>query len=181
MKHASDILKHEHEAILLSLSMLEEICRRLEQGESIPVSDITGIINFLKLFADQCHHGKEEGILFPALEEAGIPRLNGPVGVMLDEHDSGRIFIRNMDSSITDTGIEKEKFIRSATDYISLLRAHIAKENNVLFPMGDMRLRPEKQAELIELFKKFEEETTGAEKHGEFHRMLEAMRKKYPV
>lgn len=180
MKNASDDLKHEHEAILLSLRILERMCGRIEAGAAVPVSDIMEIINFLKLFADKCHHGKEEGFLFPALEEAGIPRNNGPIGVMLAEHDMGRGFIREMESAAAAGEINGEKFTRPASGYISLLRAHIDKENNVLFPMGDSKLAPQKQAELIEQFEKFEEETTGPEKHEEFHRMLSAMKKKYP-
>jgi hemerythrin-like domain-containing protein len=35
-------------------------------------------MEFLTVFVDKCHHGKEEEFLFPALEAAGIAREGGP-------------------------------------------------------------------------------------------------------
>ena len=58
-------------------------------------------IGFLKEFADKCHHGKEEGLLFPAMVAAGIPDKGGPIGVMLAEHTQGRQFIRDMEESLS--------------------------------------------------------------------------------
>jgi hemerythrin-like domain-containing protein len=36
------------------------------------------MMEFLSVFADTCHHGKEEDFLFPGLEAAGIPNEGGP-------------------------------------------------------------------------------------------------------
>jgi len=41
---------------------------------------------FLEVFVDKCHHGEEEKVLFPAMEEAGIPRQGVPIGVMIYEY-----------------------------------------------------------------------------------------------
>ena len=49
----------------------------------------------------------------------------------------------------------------NARGYIDLLRAHIGKENNVLFPMADRALTPEDQAHLAQEFERFEAEETG--------------------
>ena len=179
MERASDDLKHEHDAILFSLNILEEICRRIESGRDVPAGDLSGITGFLKLFADKCHHGKEEGFLFPALEEAGIPRQNGPIGVMLSEHDKGRNFIKGMEGAIKENGVDKTGFTEAARGYISLLRDHIEKENKVLFPMGDSKLTAAKQEELIHSFGEFEEKVIGAGKHEELHAMLNDYKKRY--
>ncbi len=53
------------------------------------------------MFADQCHHGKEEDLLFPAMEAAGIPRESGPIGVMLEEHNIGRQYVRGMAEAVS--------------------------------------------------------------------------------
>lgn len=55
----------------------------------VPVEPLEQLLNFFRVFADLCHHGKEEQYLFPALEAAGIPRESGPAGVMLAEHAEG--------------------------------------------------------------------------------------------
>lgn len=179
MERASQDLMHEHEAILFSLKVLEEICNMVESRKDVLIKDITDLIDFLKLFADKCHHGKEEGFLFPALKEAGIPSDNGPIAVMLAEHTMGRDFIRQMQESATDKAFRKDEFGKSARGYISLMRAHIQKENNVLFPMGDAKLSDAKQRELIESFKKFEEDVIGKGKHEELHKQLNVFNSKY--
>ena len=53
-------------------------------------------MEFIATFADHNHHGKEEDILFPAMEKAGFPRDGGPVGVMLMEHTQGREYVGAM-------------------------------------------------------------------------------------
>ena len=179
MKRASDDLMHEHEAILFSLNVLEKIYSSVESGMEVPVKDINDLIDFLKLFADKCHHGKEEGLLFPALQQAGMPLEDGPIRVMLDEHNTGRNFIKQMQESVSGNRISKDEFVKAARGYVSLLRNHIDKENNILFPMGDKMLSEAKQAELIDAFEKFEEEVIGRGKHEELHRQLEEFNKKY--
>jgi hemerythrin-like domain-containing protein len=179
MEKASQDLIHEHNAILLTLSILEKICTSLETKREVDYLDIPQIIDFIKTFADKCHRGKEEGFLFPALEEAGIKKENGPIGLMLLEHEKGRELVRLMQSSISDESIQIEKFVESSTAYINLLRNHIEKENSILFPMGDARLSQEKQNELLNKFETFEDEVIGKGKHHELHQMLEKFEAKY--
>lgn len=179
MKTASSDLINEHKAILLILEILEKISNSLESSNETDLNDIKDIIEFLKVFADECHHGKEEDYFFPALEKAGIKKENGPIGVMLLEHTQGRIYIKNMQESFTDDIFRKEDFIMAARAYVFLLRNHIEKENSVLFPMGDSKLSEEKQLELLDEFEKFEENVIGRGKHDEFHSMLHRLKQKY--
>lgn len=179
MKTASQDLVHEHNAILLTLSILEKICSSLKAEKEVDSHDIHRIIDFIKTFADKCHHGKEEGFLFPALEKAGIPKQNGPIGIMLLEHEKGRELVKLMQGSISKESIQIEKFVESSNAYIKLLRNHIEKENTVLFPMGDARLSQEKQNELLNNFETFEDEVIGKGKHHELHQMLEEFKAKY--
>lgn len=57
-----------------------------------------------------------------------------------------------MRESIVDHKINKSAFVYAASSYITLLRGHIEKENNILFPMGDMRLSESAQKEFLENF-----------------------------
>jgi len=68
---ATDELKKEHHAIELMLKILKAVSAKLEQGEQILADHLNGIMAFLTVFVDKCHHGKEEEFLFPALEAAG--------------------------------------------------------------------------------------------------------------
>ena len=83
MINASEELRCEHELIKKALNLLEDIASGIVQKVKPDVSDLTELINFVIVFADKCHHGKEEDLYFPSLEEAGIPNHGGPIGVML--------------------------------------------------------------------------------------------------
>src|SRR5512137_1052010 len=89
-------LKEEHREIELMLKILEKACKKLESGEKVSPEHLEKIVEFIRVFVDKCHHAKEEDQLFPAMEEAGIPKQGGPIGVMLLEHDMGRESVREM-------------------------------------------------------------------------------------
>jgi len=93
-------LSREHQAILLMIRILERMSDRLEAGENVDLTHLEKAVDFIKVFADKCHHGKEEDLLFPAMEKAGIPKTGGPLGVMLHEHVEGRGFVKAMSYSL---------------------------------------------------------------------------------
>jgi len=185
---ATDELKAEHEGITLMLRVLEEIVSQVESGREVDPEDIAQVIEFFKVFADACHHGKEEQLLFPALEEAGIPRLGGPVAVMLHEHDQGRRYVQQMALAalagrnlpeFVHTGPNMLEFADAARNYVELLTNHIRKENEILFKMADQVLTPEKQGELRQAFEELERDLIGEGVHEALHAMMERMADKY--
>jgi len=178
MSKAIDELKHDHDAILSALNILDAMVGRLGKAGAPSAEDLKGFIGFLKEFADKCHHGKEEGILFPALTDAGMPKQGGPVAVMLSEHVEGRTFIKEMDHAVSGA-VDVTAFTQAAQGYADLLRAHIAKENDVLFPAAE-RLLPSPELETIHgKFEQHEETVLGHGRHEELHAMLKELRKKY--
>jgi len=179
MKTASQELIHEHEAILVALAIVEKMSKLFQSEKDVETIDIKKILEFIKVFADKCHHGKEEGLLFPALEEAGFSSQMGPVGVMLYEHDLGRGLIGKMSESVSGSTVDKKTFFQAALQYAHLMRGHIDKENNILFPMGDAALSESKQQELLAKFQLHEETVVGAGKHEEFHALLNEFKVKY--
>ena len=80
---ATKILIDEHRVIERVLAVLEKAADRLEVDQGVQADYFLNAAEFIKGFADGCHHRKEEGVLFPAMEAAGIPRQGGPIGVML--------------------------------------------------------------------------------------------------
>jgi hemerythrin-like domain-containing protein len=176
-------LKHEHQAVLKALAILEKVGRALEEGQTGTLDDAGRVMEFLTVFVDRCHHGKEENILFPALVQAGVPGEGGPVGVMLTEHDEGRRYIRDMKDALTAlTGGRREKaasFVAAARNYAELLREHIEKEDNVLYPLADHLLPLGTDEEMAREFQRIENEKVGAGKHEEFHRMLHELDELY--
>ncbi len=189
MRYASEDLMNEHEGILFGLKILEKMVFMLKEKKAVDVSDAKEMVRFLKLFADKCHHGKEEGLLFPAMEKAGIPNDRGPIGQMLIEHTQGRKYIADMVKSIDadadanndadDGGVLDNCFIEAAADYIALLRSHINKENMILFPLGDKKIPADVQTQLLSSFEEFEEQVMGKGTHEELHELLSKFERKY--
>jgi hemerythrin-like domain-containing protein len=176
-------LKKEHQAIKLMLRIMEEVSRRLESGEKISSAHLDSILEFIQVFADRCHHGKEEGLLFPAMEEAGVPVEKGPLGVMLYEHNEGRAFVDGMTEALAKYRRgEREAgkdIARNARSYVDLLRKHIDKEDNILYPMADDRLSPETQEDLEKGFEKIERDVIGPGRHKEFQGLLRRLKGDY--
>ena len=86
---ATSVLMDEHRIIERMLGDLELASERLASGAPIRPGFFLDAAEFVKGFADGCHHRKEEGVLFPAMELAGVAREGGPIGVMLAEHEEG--------------------------------------------------------------------------------------------
>ena len=178
-KAIADLL-NDHEAILSALKIMGSMVAAVENTRSEDSKDISDFIGFLKEFADKCHHGKEEGLLFPAMIGAGVPDKGGPIGVMLAEHTQGRKLIRDMEESLVN-GFDRVKLAQAANDYASLLKNHIQKENMVLFPMAEKVLTEPQLGKLFEGFEEHEEKVIGRGRHEELHAMLRSLQEKYPA
>lgn len=139
---ATRILRDQHVKILQVADVLEELLAF--DPSAWDYEAIADCVRFIRLFADALHHGKEEDLLFPALEGVGFSRTMGPLAVMLHEHEQGRAFARTMTDVLpaAQAGDDeaRTRFMRAGHGYIDLIRGHIGKENNVLFNMADQML-----------------------------------------
>lgn len=169
MGKATDDLRKEHDAILHVLKTLDKMMLR-DSKEDVRLGYFKELVYFLKVFADKCHHGKEENYFFEELVKAGVPKEDGPIGVMLQEHTLGREYIAGMNKGIEAKDLAE--FQTNAMKYSGLLRNHIDKENNVLFPMADKLLEDQKQDALFEKFELYEESVIGHGVHEELHAMI---------
>ncbi|UCC74068.1 MAG: hemerythrin domain-containing protein [Gemmatimonadota bacterium] len=139
-RSATGMLREEHQLILRVLDVLQSLVEKGDVGEW-DLEAWGDCVAFFRLFADACHHGKEEDLLFPELEARGMPRDSGPIAVMLYEHKQGRALVAQMAGALggAESGeIEPlNRLEHAARAYLELLRAHIYKEDNHLFNMAD--------------------------------------------
>ena len=180
---ALEELKAEHQAILLTIRILDQITSKLENGQAIDLRHLDQILELLQVFVDKCHHGKEEKVLFPAMEEAGIQQEFGPISVMLYEHERGRSLVEGLKMGVEGYRVDRADAIVQITEnaqkYGRLLVKHINKENMVLYVMAERVLSPEKMAEMVKAFIKVEELEIGPNKHEEFYATLHALKDIY--
>ena len=83
-------LRRDHDLIEKVIKSMEATLQLLQNGTSVPEPILMQVIDFSKNFTDVCHHSKEEGSLFPALEKAGMPTNMGPIAMMLMDHEKSR-------------------------------------------------------------------------------------------
>jgi hemerythrin-like domain-containing protein len=169
-------LTEEHKKIKAMLKVLQGVAGRLDAGDKVEVADLENIVDFIRGFADRYHHAKEEDLLFPAMEEAGIPRQGGPTAVMLIEHDMGRKYVKAMAEAIPEfqagNGKGAKKFAQNARDFAALLSQHIDKEDNILYLMADASIPEEKQEELKEQFAKANARELSVEKRLDYEKLV---------
>lgn len=181
----TEILMHEHRVIEQVLTCVERIAEHAVREGRVDGDSAREAIDFLRTFADRCHHGKEEEQLFPMMEERGFSADEGPTRVMRDEHVQGRALIRAMDESIDGAAGGAESacrtFAESARRYVLLLREHIEKEDHCLFPMADRALTEADQAELGRRFARVEHDDIGDGVHERYVRLAEALAARWDV
>jgi hemerythrin-like domain-containing protein len=92
---------------------------------------------------------------------------------MLQEHEQGRAYIRAIREHGARLGGGEAGAARSlvaaARGYVALLRDHIVKEDEVLFPMAGQVLSPARMAQVATDFERVEREETGEGAHQRFH------------
>jgi len=168
-------LKHEHAIILKVLDAASFEVMRVSQTYKINPGKIAAMLDFFRGFVDRCHHTKEELHLFPMLERHGQPRDTGPLAVMFEEHTLGRIYLKTAAKALAlvDKGDQAsiDEVGGNLGAYVDLLKAHIAKENNVLFPLADSLLPPEEQVELEKAFAEVETKIMGPEAHEKYRQL----------
>jgi hemerythrin-like domain-containing protein len=168
----TEILKSEHRIIEQVSSCLEVLADRAAAG-NLDEPAARQALDFFGTFADGCHHHKEEDHLFPALEAHGLPRQGGPTGVMLAEHEQGRGHIRAMMAALDRH--DAWPFVSHARAYVRLLRSHIAKEDDVLFPRADRILSDSEQRAVVAAFSRVEEKELHAGTHERYLRLADEL------
>jgi hemerythrin-like domain-containing protein len=148
---AIETLMSEHRTILGAIDALMAFSDAVRRGAD-DRPELQRFVVFIMDFADAHHHAKEEGVLFEAMIRAGFPREMGPVGMMLHEHALGRqhvaVLAAQAEKASPWSAGDREEIAAAARGYAELLRAHIHKEDAILYPMAEQRLPEALQREV---------------------------------
>jgi hemerythrin-like domain-containing protein len=177
----TEILKHEHQIILMVLDAAEREAQSIQASGKVQSERIEQMLDFFRHFADRCHHAKEEKLLFVKMEQRGVPVRGGPIGVMLLEHDEGRRRVKAVADALPQAKGGDASALSTVSSnllaYVQLLRAHIDKEDNILYPMADRLFTPGDQQALSEAFEKVEAEEIGEGVHERYHQLAHDLTK----
>ncbi|MBI2355025.1 MAG: hemerythrin domain-containing protein [Deltaproteobacteria bacterium] len=140
-KDITKALVDEHRLILRMIALLERNAPRTAGGSYGNWRFYLDGVDFIRNYADRFHHAKEEAVLFEAMIVNGMPRENSPVAAMLLEHEQGRGYVRALETAAAearDGQTGREGIIaENALAYAMLLREHIDKEDNILYPLAE--------------------------------------------
>ena len=152
MKTATQNLENDHVSILKLIDVMNKMVKLPDAN----VSHLEEVVELIRKFADGLHHAKEETLLFPLMAQKGFSLQQGPVAVMLMDHEQGRAFVRGMADQIQNYKSGQLSALNlvyaNMSGYSELLSNHIAKEDNILFRMADNAFTTEDQHSLIEQF-----------------------------
>jgi hemerythrin-like domain-containing protein len=177
----TQILMDEHLLIERVLSALQDGAERVVKGEEMRPAFFLNAALFMKNFTDTCHHRKEEGALFVAMNESGLPVQDGSIGTLLAEHKQGRIFTLAMKYAAQqwEKGDDSARaaVVQIAFFNVALFHQHIHKENNILFPMVDNLIIPDRQEEVVADFERIDHEEVGQGFHEKYLALVEVLEK----
>jgi hemerythrin-like domain-containing protein len=176
---AIETLMNEHRVIERVLDGLVAFTGEVGRKGTTEKEELGRFVRFVREFADACHHGKEEDILFAAMVANGFPRNGGPIAVMLHEHDQGRGLVGILRQRSEQPGpwsdADRSEIGEVARGFAQLLRGHIHKEDAILYPMAEQHLPPEVMQGVGEACERYEEDPARAGAHEQLHALAEEL------
>ena len=178
------IMMEEHQNILRMVEVIREACLRIMNGSDIPYDDFKDIIDFIRTYADNHHHGKEEKIMFQEMQNhLGKMGENLIRHGMLVEHDLGRLHVKELEEALASVkaGDEKSKLdvIANAISYTHLIKRHIQKEDELIYVYGEKNLPLEVMGDVNQRTFEFEEEARQQGVQEKYLALLERLEEKY--
>ncbi|MBI4470847.1 MAG: hemerythrin domain-containing protein [Acidobacteria bacterium] len=179
MNGATTILRNEHDEILKMLDATEVVARRLAHNEPVSPDTLGGLLEFFRLFADLCHHMKEEDVLFPALEKKGLLSSGELINGLLVEHDQGRSVVKQMvamaDAYSDGIAAGGHRWARASLAFVEMMRRHIKEENDLLLVQAEALFSGAEQEALAAEFGRVEKERMGIGTHERLRALKEIL------
>jgi hemerythrin-like domain-containing protein len=160
------LLKAEHRLIERLVSVIIKQSDRIQRDKLADIDFVDNCIDFIKTYADKCHHGKEETILFKELKAKKLSDKHNKILLQLrTEHDTVRelaqklVTVRNSYFN-SDSDAEKQiyafEIYESLKQLTGLYPGHIKKEEAGLFTECMDYFTDAEKAEILEEFLEFD-------------------------
>lgn len=154
---------HEHRLIERVVAVMESRLHEMDVSGRVDPFEIGEIVDFIRTYADRCHHGKEEDILFRRLAEKDLdPQLAASMADLVAEHARARaITARLADSNRRYLSGEQEAVQDVAAamrELVALYPVHIAKEDREFFKPCLEYFTDEERDVMLRDFEEFEKE-----------------------
>jgi len=173
---ARGLLMIEHRLIERMIGLIEDALPRIESEHEVDPRFIDTVVDFIRVYADQTHHGKEEDILFRELD--GKDMSDEDMGMMkglIEDHVFGRETTRALsDANNRYRNGEMEALPEIAGKLETLAGfypVHIEKEDKVFFPAARAYFTEEEDRAMLEEFHEFDRKMI----HEKYRAVVEAL------
>lgn len=176
-KSAVRVLIHEHRLIRKVVDKCSFLVKELRKGAPVDVSLLTQIVEFMQQYADKNHHGKEEDLLFPAFEKAGVPSTGCPLAALRYEHQEGRRLVSTLKKALLQkrpSQQNRDLITSTLTEIVELYPSHIWKEEFLLFPLAGRLFSRETREDLAKRFEMVEKKF-GYEVYKAYEKFVKAL------
>jgi hemerythrin-like domain-containing protein len=181
MEKATQVLEHEQKIIRKVMTVMAELLEQLEARRTIDADLLRDIVQFMRIFCDQCHHAKQQSYLFPLLESKGMPTAGNPITDLQKEHQKGRLLTGELSLAcsiyIADQGTGRLRLMQALHGLVTLYGAHMWKEEYFLLPMADKILSAEDHKMLVHQFRAAESDI-GVDAHCAYEALAEDLQKR---
>lgn len=154
--NAIEEMSAEHRIIEHVIKSLPDAVAVLDRGQRLPGEKLRGVVEFLRVYADQRHHQREEGIFFPRLVQLGVPAGGCPIAGLNNEHEKGRMLVSALEAAIAGHEDQRpgadEILKQILQDLVTLYEKHLWMEDAMVFPMGEKLMSDADQKELQKQF-----------------------------
>jgi len=154
-------LMQEHRVIERMIAVLDRELGAAARDGRIDPRFIDRAVDFIRTYADRCHHGKEEDILFRVLAEKDLPpQLEAEMDGLIADHVHGRSLTGQLVSANERYRAGDEEALTAITgamgELVAFYPVHIAKEDRHFFKPALECLSDEERDQMLVDFEEFE-------------------------
>ena len=151
----------EHRLIERMITLIENKIKRIETTNQVDPLFIDTVVDFIKIYADRTHHGKEEDILFKKLANKQMSDQDRRImDELVDEHVLGRKTTKELVEANVQYRIGEKSalavIVSKLKRLVDFYPKHIEKEDKVFFPAYMQYFSDEEDQLMLKEFYEFD-------------------------
>ena len=153
----------EHRLIERMITLIKQKLGQIESTNQVDPLFIDTVVDFIRIYADRTHHGKEEDILFKQLANKQMSDQDKRImDELVDEHLLGRKTTKELVEANAQYRVGEKTFlaviVSKLKKLVNFYPKHIEKEDKVFFPSYMKYLSDEEDQLMLEEFYEFDRE-----------------------
>ncbi|MGA2479790.1 MAG: hemerythrin domain-containing protein [Spirochaetia bacterium] len=147
----------EHRLIEKMLHIISDEIALIEKGKPIDPLFIDAAVDFIRIYADKTHHGKEEDILFKQLAERKLAAEDAAqMRRLVEEHGEARQKVRELveakERLVAGDKGASSVILASMRWLVDFYPVHIAREDKEFFPRTEKYFSENELARMLDEF-----------------------------